>query len=243
MTEIAQITNTISSNRVRRMLGHDLDWWNSAMLLSLGAVAIAAVAVVLTTYAVLKLQKQAEVETRIEFDRYKLASDLRALELTNEAVRLHELSRSNALVNLTNRSVMDAIIVAQGLGTREKMSEATRVLYIISKLEPFAGKQFDAVVTSSSLELVALMGALKAALITAGWVEVERSDIDTSQTPSVGGPALVKIEVDASKDPKLSDAAMALASALEAEHISTKVYPKADATNANVIHLLIGPKP
>jgi hypothetical protein len=52
--------------------------------------------------------------------------------------------------------------------------------------------------------------SFKHALTKAGWVEVERSDADKIELSNTGGPALVKIEVDASNDPTLSDAAMAL---------------------------------
>lgn len=42
------------------------------MVLSLGAAALAAFAVVLSTIAVIRLQKAAEQETKREFDTYKL---------------------------------------------------------------------------------------------------------------------------------------------------------------------------
>lgn len=181
------------------------------------------------------------------WQRERLAANERIAELNNETERLREAqlanaeaSKTTALTNLANRSVMDAVIVAQGLAERETMSEATRSLYISPKVESFAGKHFDAVATSRNLELVALLGSLKAVLNKSGWIEVEQSDIGSIELSSAGGAALVKIEVDASKDPTLLEAAKALASALNAEGIAAEINP--NATNTNVIHILVGPK-
>jgi hypothetical protein len=60
---------------------------------------------------------------------------------------------------------------------------------------------------------------------------------------SVGGAALVRIELDASKDPELLDAAETLASALNAEGIAATVNLKTETDTTNVIHILVGPKP
>jgi len=193
----------------------------------------------------------------------RMASRERIAQLDNETARLRaqdaltndsllatvRAGRANALAVEANRSTTEALAVAQGSVKREATSEATRALYIVSKVSPFAGKKFDAVVTSIAIDLGALLGSLKAALNNAGWIEIERPD----PTAGVGlfsmgrgaGPALVRIEVDASKDPKLLDAAETLASALNAEGIAATVTPKAetDAANANVIHILVGPKP
>lgn len=88
--------------------------------------------------------------------------------------------------------------------------------------------------------------ARRRALISAGWIEVDRSDIGATprEQSSVGGPGLVEIHVDASKDPELLNAAEALASALNAEGIAATVNPKTetDTANTNVIDILIGPK-
>ena len=48
---------------VRRMLGFSLDWWNGALLFSLAVTALAAIAGGVTTAVVMKLQKQATIDT------------------------------------------------------------------------------------------------------------------------------------------------------------------------------------
>jgi hypothetical protein len=86
---MATIKNTSFSRKVRRMLGLDLDSWNLMMLWSLGGAALAAFAVVVSTAAVLKLQKAAEEDTKQEFERYKLESSktIAAAELKTEQLR------------------------------------------------------------------------------------------------------------------------------------------------------------
>ena len=69
MTEMAQIESTIPSKKVRRMFGFDLDWWNTAMVVSLGFGAIAALAVLVSTAVVIKLQKETEVELKLALER------------------------------------------------------------------------------------------------------------------------------------------------------------------------------
>ena len=89
------------------------------------------------------------------------------------------------------------------------------------------------------------MGSLAASLKNAGWIQVVRNDDSASQQSSAGGPGLVSIRLNASKHPELSEAAEALASALNAESVAATLDPKAEADtiNPNVIHIVVGPKP
>jgi len=117
-------------------------------------------------------------------------------------------------------------------------------IQIVSKVKLFAGKQFDVDIdiTSSSVERTGLLGTLIAALKEAGWVQVGRHEPSSIDFTSVRG---VTINVDASKDSELLGAAGTLASALNAEGITAAVNPKieTDIINANVIHILVGPRP
>jgi hypothetical protein len=186
------------------------------------------------------------------WDIDRMASSERIAQLNNETARLRDAQlanvqagRANALATQTLRTVAERIALAQGLVPPGTISEAARSLQIISKVAPFAGKQFDAVVTSSNIELEALLYSIRYALKAAGWIEVDRSDggeIHREQS-SVGGAALVSIHVDASK-PELWEAAQALASALNAEGIEALANQTStpDASNANAIQILVGPK-
>jgi hypothetical protein len=104
-------------------------------------------------------------------------------------------------------------------------------------------------VTSSSIRLGGLLGSIKAGLKLGGWIEIERDDpaagVGVFSMERGGSPALVRIDVDASKDSELMQAAEALASALNGEGIAATVEPKAetDAANDSMIHIFVGPKP
>lgn len=250
---MATTENTIISKTVRRMLGLSLHTWEDLMLLSLFVAALAAVFVITSTWAVVQLQRHEARE-----------SSERIASLNNETARLHaqntltadsllanvHAARSNAITVQATRALAELTAVAQGLvDDPRSISEAARSLNIIPKVTPFAGKKFDAVVTSISIELGSLLISLGGALKKAGWIEIERSDpaagVGIFSMDRAGGPALVRVEVDASKDSALLDAAGVLASALNAEGIAATVNPKAesDPAYANVIHILVGPKP
>jgi len=88
--EIPTPENTIFSRTVRRMLGLDLDAWNVVMLLSLGCGALAAVAGVVSTAAVIRLQKASEQETKLEFERYKLGVAAQVADAKKEGIEAGE---------------------------------------------------------------------------------------------------------------------------------------------------------
>jgi len=155
--------------------------------------------------------------------------------------------RDNALAAAAIRTTTEQLALAQGLVASENMSEAARAFLTIKKITSFAGKQFDAVVTSTDIELGTLLGSLKAALKTAGWIEVETNGTTIqqgAQQSSAGGPALVTVQVDPSKISELWEAAQALTSALNANGIEALANQTRAPENspANAIHILIGPK-
>lgn len=95
--EIAQTEKTTFSRVERRMFGHGLEWWNEAMLISLGIAAICALAVAFTTTIVVKLQGQAEEDARTAFDQYKIDSDRRIAEANARAAEATEKTEQERL--------------------------------------------------------------------------------------------------------------------------------------------------
>jgi hypothetical protein len=89
-TDNAQIANTISSSRVRRMWGLDLRGWETAMLISLGLAAIAAFAVVLATAIVVRLQHIEAEEAKKELEEYKSEAAQKIAEANSEAAKAKE---------------------------------------------------------------------------------------------------------------------------------------------------------
>ena len=222
-------------------------WANLFLILSLGVGVLSTALIVW----------MADVkESYWDIDRR--AAEERIAQLNNETARLRDASaanaeatlataqagRANALAAQSMLATAQVLAIAQGLITKERAGEAARCLYIVSKVAPFAGKQFD--ITSSDIALETLRGSLTQALKLAGWIETDRSDAgaDHERQSSIGGAALIKIHVDATIS-ELSEAAETLASALNAEGIAAMVISKTetDSINANVIHILISPKP
>jgi len=170
----------------------------------------------------------------------KEAESARA-SIADANARAAEANRSVALANTSNLAAAEILALAMGLRSPEAISEVGKPFLIIPKVKPFAGKQFDATVTSRDINREALLNFLGHALKGAGWIEVDVREQSSTDHASVRG---IRIDVDGSKDPTLLDAANVLASALDAEGILAVVNPKpeSDAANASVIHILIGPK-
>jgi hypothetical protein len=218
----ATMPNETFSKSERMIWGLSLHSWENVMTGSLAVAGVFALIVGVSTWAVVQLQRH---EARDSAEKIAF--------LNNETARLHaqnaltsdsllanvHTARSSAITGLATRTVAERIAVAQGLLDPKSISEAARSLNIISKVAPFAGKKFDAVVASIDIELGTLLLTLRNALKNAGWVEIERSDpaagVGIFSMDRAGGPALVRIHVDASKDTELLDAAKMLASALK----------------------------
>lgn len=176
-------------------------------------------------------------------------------ELNNETTRLRanqalvadqllanaEAGKLNAIASRRLLTSIEVVTRAYGPVIPGQI-RAAEYMQIVVKAEPFSGKQFDATVTSSELELEELRRSISSAPVGSGWVEVPYSKQPGIDHAVVRG---VVIRVDASKDSGLLDAAQTLASALNGEGIAATVNPKAesDTTSAKVIHILVGPKP
>ena len=147
-------------------------------------------------------------------EKLEKAKDLKIAELNNDTTRLRDTLRDSVLANRAVMTTSEVMALAQGLVTSETIGATGRPFLIIAKIAPFAGKQFDAIVTSSDIEQEALLLSLRHALKAAGWIEVSaREQSGATHTPVRG----VRIGVDRSNDSTLLDAAKTLASALSAE--------------------------
>ena len=174
------------------------------------------------------------------------------LELTLKAALLvdaqkaaTQAGRSNAVSTQLQASWTQQMALKLGMIKPSEMDQATRSFQIIEKVAPFVGTRFDVVPTSGDIGVETFLRALRSSLNAAGWTELNRLDPIPQQSSGAGGSVLVTINVLVNKDSKPLDAATALASALKAEDIAAEVNtePTTDASSANVIHILVGPKP
>jgi len=89
--EMAQTETSVASRNVRRMFGLDLDAWNVVMVSSLGMAAVAAVVVVLSTAIVIRLQKQAELESAERIAQLTTQGDIARRETADAKLQLEQL--------------------------------------------------------------------------------------------------------------------------------------------------------
>jgi hypothetical protein len=95
--ETTQTENTAFSRKVSRMWGFDLHSWEQWMLLSLGFAALAAVAVVVATTAVVVLQRRETAQATRELEEYKLSVESKVADAKKEGIEAGKTA-GNALV-------------------------------------------------------------------------------------------------------------------------------------------------
>jgi hypothetical protein len=89
--ENAETEKTTFSRNVSRLFGLDLHSWEQLMLVSLGFAALAAVAIVVTTAAVVRVQKLEAEEAKRELELYKLdaATKISEANSAGETAKMH----------------------------------------------------------------------------------------------------------------------------------------------------------
>jgi hypothetical protein len=94
---MAQIEKEIFSKRVRRMLGLGLNSWNTVIVVFLSVGAVAAVIVVVSTFAVIRLQTAEAKDASDAFELYKLGVASQVADAKKEGIDAGKTA-GNALV-------------------------------------------------------------------------------------------------------------------------------------------------
>lgn len=94
---MAQIDKATISKKVSRMLGLDLNSWNNLMVAFLTIGALAAAVVVVSTYAVIRLQNAEAKAASDAFDLYKLGVAAQVADAKKEGIEAGKTA-GNALV-------------------------------------------------------------------------------------------------------------------------------------------------
>ena len=164
----------------------------------------------------------------------------KASEAELQLARVGISLRKTALATTSNLATSEIFALSMGFRAREDVGEVGKPFLIIEGLKLFAGKRFDAAATCEDISREALLNSLRHALVGAGWIEVGVRQQSSADHASIRG---IRIDADGSKDPTLSDAANALASALNSEGVEATANqtPETDPANANVVHILVGP--
>jgi hypothetical protein len=211
---------------VMRMLVFSLDSWNGAIVLSLGAAALVAAAVLITTAVVAKLEKQ-------EVARYKLQT-------------AKEIAEANA------RADDAELKLAEYRKPRGPIIQEHAKVFV-DAIRPFAGTKFDMGHAPVGREQWDFASQLEPLMSQAGWIFVEWasatgrfSKVNWTMNPHRYGIANVEnvsIELAPESREQLIPAATALANAFKQIGIDATVTRKNNgSTNVGVIDLLLGAK-
>lgn len=132
------IENINFSKGVSRMLGLSLDTWNNIMLVSLGFAALSALAVGISTYAVIKLQKIEATESARNFDIYKTGVASEVAEAKEGAERAKREAAALSLETArTAQKTADLAIEASAQRERAAKAES-ELLALKERLAPRA---------------------------------------------------------------------------------------------------------
>ena len=235
------------------MLGHDLPWWldtmNTAYVWALIIGALAAFAIAVTSLLIIRWQAEIQREKDADFERYKIAvaSEVATANATGETAKANA-AKANERAAEANARAAEATLALEKFKAPRTLNpnQATR---IVAKLKPFSGTQFDIALQSADPEAESLMGVIELVLISAAWSQVnwEGGDLVFSRTgkPILGIVSLVGVAIQMHQEQKsrLTEAAIALRSALTAEGIEARVERLGPINkNLNALHVLIGKK-
>lgn len=203
------------------MFGLDLDTWNTVMVSSLGVAAIAAVVVGVSTAIIIKLQKQAELE-----------SNERIASLVTQG---DELRKDTAEANA--RASEAQLALERYRAPRELTSEQQG--RIVSALRKFAGQEYEITTFWDLKEPLAFAESLNRLLQIAGWKFVS----DGKRGFILGGLAGVQVWMHPDADTPVKEAVNGLIEALKAEQVETSLkLQNPQNPKSNKIALNVGTK-
>lgn len=175
--EMAQTKNEVASKRVRRMFGHDLQWWNTVLVVFLAIGAFSAISVVVATRIVIKLQDQEAVDARRALEEYKVSakrdSDIAIGKVQADAdVKITqantEIEKAKADAAEANRKAeteklervkLEAIVAPRTLRVDQQLAIARQLRQFAGKRVSVTTYSLDAEGATLATQIIALLGA------------------------------------------------------------------------------------
>jgi hypothetical protein len=242
--EMAETKNTSHPVKRTRVLGFDLHSWEQWMLWSLAGTALAAVAVMVTTAAVVLSQREENARTKAEFESYKLG-----VEKETEGLR-KQTAEANA-------RAAEAKLALEKFKADRFFDP--RSLY--PKLHEFSGVEWDMVVATNDFEAERFSSLLSAALgPPLRWVQVPWKGPGVARQIGSREPVgpvpdflrsvfsrgvLIAVHPDFVRQPKSQQlmAAKALVASLKEVGIDCDDLIGAEVTdNSTAVHIVVGHK-
>lgn len=239
-------------------LSQSTDWWNTAVICALVFVALAAIAVVITTLIALRRAKQL-ADTQAELTQAK--DKQLVLALKDKDVKIAEAAEKAATAEKTaegfrldiakaNERAAEANRIAEGerlarAKIEERLADRTltdqQIAVIAAALKPFSGQEYGITAYRDLKESVSIANRIHTALLQAGWIYLKPERFEAL----LGGVAGVFVYVHPDADEKTKKAADALLSTLLKEGIAAQLRQENPVNNPkhNKIDLNIGSKP
>jgi hypothetical protein len=159
---------SVMTSGIRRMLGMGLDTWNTLTVVFLGLAAVAAVALGIAQWTVIKLQKEEARIASTALEKYKEATSLKIAEADAAAKNAGERTEDLRHANLA----LEAQIAPRRLNS-------VPIGEVIEPLVPFAGKKVRLASYALDTEGAVLALRIKEALVAA------KLEVDTEQASGV----------------------------------------------------------
>jgi len=221
------------SKPVRRMLGFDLESWETALVASLMAAALAAVFVGVATWTVIKLQRQAVRDSAAAFETYKLEAG-------------KQISEANARTAEANLQIAELNLQLAKLRAPRKLSEEQQAR-LAEQVAAFEGQEYSALIPPAGIDVQGLWIELDRALTFGKWVRVD--PIGAKVGDPIAGVSLnaspgVYMAYAPSRASDVGRAAAVLSKELNSAGIVASAGPNDDAEKRpSVIVIVIGLKP
>ncbi len=244
-TESADAAN-MNASAIVNLFGIGLHSWEQAMLWALGFAALAAVAVVVTTAAVVTLQKlEAEAsERRFETYKVKAGKETAQANATAETAK-KDAATANEGAEIARREAAEARLQLERLKSPRTLGP-DRQAFVAAAVTAFKGQRYFAAITQGADDGIAFWESLYAALDKAGWVYVPLPPGSPGMgTPLAGVPIAampgVEIRFDPAERIKLESAALALGNALHVDGmvVAATVNPQTNPNDSDRDALLI----
>jgi hypothetical protein len=225
MTETIDSANATASSL---FLGHNGEWWDFWLIISLVFVALAAIAAGVTTAGSIFSHKREAAAAEAALDRFKLDTE-------------QKISEANA-------RTADAKLELAKFKAPRILTGAQQSI-VAGKVSAFRGTKFDAGIgPKGDPEPLYLLRSIVDSLKSVGWVQVPWTGDGETYTEApllpVGLTMVTNVIVDVHPEhlAALGPAAKALADALNAEGIDALADSRPTTIHTEVIHIRIGRK-
>ncbi len=248
--ENAQTHTRIRATRVKFLLGHDSNWWNVWMLVSLCCVAFAAVAAVVTTAGVVVTQRREAEESARALEKYKLEAG-KEIALIN-AVAAEASAKLAEFKHASMPREVDPSTVAKSI---EGYAGTAVSIFTLSEFEPSRTGALINVALINAKWTISESGSATGSpdvLARPGiWIEVApmaepirtyREGIEVNTATGKVSRSEIPPEPDISQEvrdkrlARLNAAAVALRDTLQAQGIAAEIRPFAMVSGSFPIH-------